>query len=77
MQNDPDRDHRGTLATRADEVTTNFELSTVGRRIPVLRGAIHGMLPEVGSKKCPSSLGIPQRQEELRLEATDRVGGRQ
>lgn len=77
MQDDPDRDHHGTSAIRTHEVTTNFELSAVGRRIPVLRLAIRSMPPEVGRKKCPSVLGIPQRYEELRLEATDRVGCRQ
>lgn len=77
MQDDPDRDQRCTSATWTHEVTTNFELAAVRRRLPVVHSAIRSMPPEVIRKKCPSVLGIPQRDEELRLEATDRVGRRQ
>lgn len=77
MQDDPDRDHRRTSATRAHECTTHFELPTVRRRNSLLHGPIHCMPPEIGRKSRPLLLGIPQPHEELRLEATDRMGWRQ
>lgn len=77
MQDDPDRNHRRTSATRAYEVTTNLELPAVRRRLSLLRDAIQSVPLEVRGQNCPLLLDIPQSQEELRLEPTDRVGRRQ